>query len=96
MSKKQRYNISMRDGSTRIVNGATIGFGYGIHKREDNMYVLTHLASGKKVASSSRLKTLALLANEPEFFLPLDVESMEMVNTLAKAVQRFFNKNGWK
>lgn len=93
MAKNGKYKIRKDDGMFEEVSGVLVGEWWGIHKREDKMFVLTHIPSGLRVWSSRKKTTLQLLLQEPEFFDQPDVESLAWRNKIAKTIQRFCDKN---
>lgn len=93
--KKIKYFID-KGGKKVEVEGEQATPYYGIHRREDKMYALTHIASGYLVASTRLKKELQLLASDPAFFDPLDPTNKNDVYRVACAVQQFVRKNGWK
>lgn len=99
MAKTGKYRIKMNIGETADmeVTGTIVGEWWGIHKREDRSgYSLTHLPSGMMVWSSQKKTTLLQLLQEPEFFDLPDHEDPKWRVTIAAAIKRFCDKNGWK
>lgn len=91
--KKQKYNISMKEGGESEVEGYVIG-DWGIDKRGSSYYVLTYLPNGCLVESARTLSLLKLMIQEPEFF---DFDgTKDGVRKLAGAITRFRSENGWK
>lgn len=66
MAKKQSYELNMKNGERKFVEGEVYG-NFGIHKREDKMYTLTHIPSGCLVVSDSKKKELVKLLKDEEF-----------------------------
>lgn len=93
MAKTGTYRITRDDGVDQEVKGELVGEWWGIHKRDDSMYVLTHLPSGMLIWSSRKKTNLKMLLQEPEFFELPDHESVEWRAGIAKAIQRFCEKN---
>lgn len=93
MAKVGKYRIHMDDGTEKEVSGQIYGEWWGIHKREDKMYALTHLPTGYRVWSSRKKTTLVMLIQEPEFCELPDHEDPVWRARVAKAIQRFCEKN---
>lgn len=93
--KKTKFMILQTDGTKKEVVGDKINEWFGIYKRDDNMFALTALESGKLVCSSRLKKNLLLLANRPEFCQPLDDQNLQEVAKLSRVVKQFCDKHGW-
>lgn len=90
---KQKYKIKCGDG-TKEVDGAANGI-WGIDKRENQYYILTHIPTGCFVESARTQKFLKDLVEEPEF---REYESLFGGNDpapLLRAISRLRNINGW-
>lgn len=87
--------VNMKDGLKMEVEGAIMTDQWGIDKRENGQYVLTHLPSGKLVWSSKKQTFLKLLIQEPEFVRPINDMDIEHLKSLATAICRFSTTNGW-
>lgn len=96
MAKKANYSIIMaKDNSKVEVQGEMIGF-WGIHKREDKLYALTHLDTGMLVCSAEKKKCLVALLEDPEFkeecWGPGKMPSRKDVDRLSKVIGEFYSK----
>lgn len=99
MAKKAEYIIKMSNGpvADMTVKGEIIGEWWGIHKREDKGgYALTHLPTGYLVWSSKKKGNLVKLLQEPEFFEIPDHEDAKWRVSIAAAIKRWCDKNGWE
>lgn len=101
MAKKALYDITMKKDNSKVqVEGETYYDKWGIHKREDKMFTLTHLDSGMLVCSSERKKDLVELLQDPEFkegcwskgVMPKSSD----VNRLSKVIGKFYTKKNEK
>lgn len=72
---------------------------WGIHKRDDGMFVLTHIPTGYLVTSSYKKRSLMQLTNLPEFSAGCwqmgGNPNAEDVERLRKTISHFFDENGW-
>lgn len=88
--KKQKYFID-KEGEKVEVEGYVSHDGkWGIDKRDNQYYVLTHIKTGYLVWSSKTLSFLKKLLQEPEFF-----EDQLTAGELGQVIKRFCQKNGW-
>lgn len=90
---KQKYNIDLH-GTKSEVEGAVNNI-WGIDKRDNQYYVLTHIPTGCFVESARTQKFLKDLVEEPEF---KDYESLfggNDASALLRAISRQRNINGW-
>ena len=87
---KQKYKITLGD-KIEEVEGAVCG-QWGIDKRDNQYYILTHVPTGYRVESGRTMKFLKDLVDTPEF------ECFDGHNTqpLADTISRFRNEYGWK
>lgn len=90
MSKKTKYIINMRDGTTQEVEGEVVNKIWGIDKRGSD-YHITHLPTGSHLPLGlfRTLKAAKLMLQEPEFFL-------DDLSKLPSAIHRFWETRGWK
>lgn len=88
--KKTKYKIRKDDGTWPEVEGYVFNEQWGIDKRANGRYVLTHIPTGCFVDSSRTLKFLKLMVQEPEFFDEVDKTT---IKSLSKAISRFRNSN---
>lgn len=97
--KKTKYPILMLNDdighTTMEVDGYVFDGKWGIDKRGDGRYYLTHLGSGMMVHSSKKMATLKLLLQEPRFFEPFDHSNQIHCFELSNAVKRFCDFHGW-
>lgn len=84
------FTHAMKDGTTRRVAGKPLNEHFHYHKEGDR-YWLTKSSSGVMITSSKTIKALKELVQEPEFFD--DVLTREGI---ARAVNRWGNRRGWK
>lgn len=89
--KKQKFQISMKDGKKKLVEGYIFNDKFGVDKREPAYYVITHLATGARVWSARTLKECKMLMAEPEFFIDTD-DFRVLVPAIARAEQRIFDE----
>lgn len=95
MAKKQNYKLAMRTGEEKEVKGEVYG-NFGVHKRDDGLFVLTHLPSGCHVVSAEKKKELIkLLKDEAEEFETTCWESprpdTSNVNRLSRIISRYYS-----
>lgn len=97
MAKKANYDLTMNEGLKMSVTGETYYNGnFGIHKREDGYYILTHIPSGLRVVSAKKKKSIVKLLEDPEFALPCwesPTPAKQSVNFLSKVISRFYGEN---
>lgn len=92
MVKKQVYKLDMVNGEEKEVKGEVYG-SFGIHKREDGMFVLTHLPSGCRVVSANKKKELVSLVEDEEFSQPcweLDRPDKESISRLSSIISEYY------
>ena len=107
MAKKVKYKVSMKDGSTKEVEGTLIVPDYAYDKRELYNETITNSKGEQKVVRT----TTYVLTHIPTGML---ITSADKVNSLKllcaepeffeefdkvaiiKAVGRFWNKHGWQ
>ena len=90
---KQKYKIKCGNVE-KEVEGAVNAI-WGIDKRENQYYILTHIPTGCFVESAKTQKFLKDLVEEPEF---KDYESLfggSDPSGLLRAIRRQRNINGW-
>lgn len=90
---KQKYKIKCGD-TMEEVEGAVNNI-WGIDKRDNQYYILTHIPTGCFVESARTQKFLKDLVEEPEF---QDYESLfggNDTSALLRAISRQRNINGW-
>lgn len=98
MAKKAIYALSMENGTKPEVKGEVLPSrpSFGIHKREDKMFVITHIPSGMHVVSADKKKQLVELLDNEEFAMPCWAKSAEIsvtdVNRLSKIIGEFYSK----
>lgn len=92
MARNAKYTIQTNNGN-KEVNGTVVGEWWGVHKRDDKTYALTHLPSGMLVWSSRKKTTLQMLLQEPEFFETPDHQDPEWVKKISLTIKRFCDKN---
>ena len=92
MWKKQTYKIRLGDGEYGEVEGAVHGM-WGIDKRSNAYYILTHVPSGCRVESARTMKFLKDLATTPEF--ECYDKSDESLKKMLGCIARFRNQYGW-
>ena len=87
---KQKYK-TLHTGRFQEVEGVVCG-QWGIDKRGNQWYILTHIPSGCLAESARTMKFLKDLVATPEF------ECFDGHNTqpLADTIGRFRNEYGWK
>lgn len=87
----KKYKINYRDGGSLEVDGSVCG-QWGIDKRDNQYYILTHVPTGYLVESARTMKFLKDLVATPEF------ECFDGHNTqpIADTIGRFRNEYGWK
>ena len=87
---KEKYKLRMDCGPYEV-EGSVCG-DWGIDKRENQYYILTHIPTGCRVESARTMKFLKDLVATPEFenFDGKNVEPLKV------AIQRLRNINGWK
>ena len=106
MPKTINYDIKMRDGTTRRVNGLVINQRWGIDKRitqetkitkngeeralSSSDFFLTHIPTGVLITSGHTQKILKELVNRPDM---IDEDELPKI---AKAVGKFWNSRGWQ
>ena len=90
MAKSCVFSISMKDGTKKDVSGIVIDGVWGIDKREDKSFYLTHIPTGALVTNASTQKALKELVSRPDM---IDETS---VDKIAKAVGDFWNSRRWK
>ncbi len=90
---KQKYKIKC--GTTeREVEGAVNNI-WGIDKRENQYYILTHIPTGCFVESARTQKFLKDLVEEPEFKEYESLFGGNNASVLLRAISRQRNINGW-
>lgn len=94
--KKISYAIANDDGTKEDVMGEKVGYEYGVHQRDDGYYVLTHIPSGYRVASSRLKRNILMLASDPAFFDPLNPADRNDLYKMCCAIQRHCRQYGWK
>lgn len=90
MAKTSTFKIKMKDGSEQEVSGLVIDGRWGIDKREDKFFYLTHVPSGALVTNARTQKALKELVSRP------DMVDEEDAGKIAKAVGRFWNERWWQ
>ena len=107
MAKKIKYNISMKDGSTKEVEGTELVPGYAYDKRElVNDVIFTKNGERKEVKSYTYVLThiptgtLITSADKVNTLKLLCMEPEFLIDfdtqTMIKAVGRFWNKHDWQ
>lgn len=92
---KGRYTIEVF-GQPQEVDGIVCG-NWGIDKRANQFYILTHIPTGYMVDSSRTQKFLKEAAESEEFqSFAEDEGRAESVASLGKVLQSLRNKYGWK
>lgn len=70
-----------------------------MHRREDDMFVLTHIPTGFRVTSTYKKRNLIKLLNHPEFAAGCWREdgnpTPDDVKRLSGVVKWFYEENGW-
>lgn len=99
MAKKANYDITMKKDNSKVEVKGEIHGHWGIHKREDGYFALTHLASGTLVCSAQKKKDLVELLEDEEFKndcwgsdTPANVPTQADVNRLSKTIGQFYTK----
>lgn len=96
MAKKQNYELNMKDGSSKYVEGEVYG-NFGVHKREDKMFTITHIPSGCLVVSDDKKKNLVRLLQHEIFQEEVwknAIPSPQDVSRLSLVVSKFYS-NDW-
>lgn len=96
MAKRANYSLTMNEGyAQKEVKGEIYG-SFGIHKREDGYFALTHIDSGMLVCSAQKKKELVELLDDPEFKEECWKDSTKIepkdVNRLSKIIGQFYSK----
>lgn len=104
MAKTIKYQIDMKDGTKKEVEGIVINNKWGIDKRAQEVvrqtkdgekvslsysFCLTHIPSGILVTSANTQKALKELVNREDMIDEDDFHKM------AVAVGKFWNERGW-
>ena len=90
--KKKTYKIKCGD-EYEEVEGYVFNDMWGIDKREQGYFVLTHIPSGCLADSAGTMKYLKMMVQEPEFF---DYDcTPEQTSKLAKFISDYKAKHGW-
>lgn len=97
--KKGTIKCHTKEGFVEC-EGQIMSEQWGIHLdpfiEKGKHYVLTHIPSGKRVWSSSKMTNLKRLIQEPEFLEKIDDTNLEDVKKLKTAIERFCEEYGWK
>jgi hypothetical protein len=107
MAKKIKYNVSMKDGSTKEVEGTTIVENYAYDKRELYNETVTNSKGESKVVRTytyvlTHVPTGTLITSADKVnslkLLCAEPEFFDEFNpqALIKAVYRFWNKHNWQ
>ena len=94
MWKKQTYQID-KGGTKESVTGSVCGC-WGIDKRENQYYVLTHVPTGFFVDSSRTATFLKKMVDCPEFAEYDGMFGHHDNSKLITRIQSFRNEYGWK
>lgn len=90
MAKTSNFKIKMKDGTEQEVSGLVIDGMWGIDKRDDKFFYLTHVPTGALVTNARTQKALKELVSRPDMVDETDISK------IAKAVGDFWNSREWK
>lgn len=106
MAKTQTFEIKMKDGTTKTVEGIIINDRWGIDKRQvevtktnkngeektslSSAFYLTHIPTGTLVTNGNTQKVLKELANRPDM---IEEDNLEKI---AKATFSFWDSRWWQ
>lgn len=92
---KQKYKISTCLGLNEKEVEGVVNNIWGIDKRENQYYILTHIPTGCFVESARTQKFLKDLVEEPEFREYESLFGGNDVSALLRAINRQRNIYGW-
>lgn len=90
MAKSLSFNISMKNGTKVEVKGLVIDGKWGIDKREDKFFYLTHIPTGALITNAKTQKALKELVSRP------DMVDEDDPMKIYKAVCNFWNSRRWQ
>lgn len=94
MAKKANYELNMGMKGKQTVTGEVYG-NFGIHKRDDGWFAITHIPSGMLVVSDQKKKKLVeLIADHDEFreeAWEKENPGMKAVSDLALVIRKFYS-----
>lgn len=84
------FEIKMNDGTTKTVEGVIVNDIWGIDKREDKCFYLTHIPTGTLITNGKTQKVLKEFVNGQDVIDETDLQK------IANEVVKFWNTRWWK